>query len=95
MGNNSQAEIKSIVARIEKLEEDKSAIAADIKEIYVEAKSNGFDVAALRAVIRARREDTPKREAREAIIETYLAALGDLASTPLGRAAIERIEVVQ
>ncbi|WP_111388764.1 DUF2312 domain-containing protein, partial [Rhodoplanes serenus] len=74
----------------ERLEEEKKALADDIKDVFAEAKGNGYDVKALRAVIRLRKQDKDERAEHEAIVETYMHALGMLADTPLGRAAIER-----
>lgn len=92
VGHNSVAkdQLKSIVERIERLEEEKATIATDIREVYAEAKSNGFDVKALRNVIRIRKEDQAKRAELQALVDTYMHALGMLAETPLGQAAIAR-----
>lgn len=68
--------IRSVVERIEKLEEEKKAISDDIKDVYTEAKGNGLDVKALRAVVRLRRQDADERAEQEAILETYLHAMG-------------------
>lgn len=68
--------LKAFVERIERLEEEKKTLADDIKDIYGEAKSMGFDVKALRAIIRMRKEDGDERKEHEAILETYLLALG-------------------
>lgn len=68
--------IRSVVERIEKLEEEKKAISDDIKDVYTEAKGNGLDVKALRAVVRLRRQDADERAEQEAVLEVYLAALG-------------------
>ena len=78
IGHNSIAkdQLKSIIERVERLEEDKAAIASDIKDVYAEAKGNGYDVKALRAIVRYRKEDAQDRAEREAIFETYLNALG-------------------
>lgn len=73
-GHNGQ--LKSIVERIERLEEEKKTIAGDIKDVYAESKSGGFDVKALRTIIRLRKESPDDRAAREAILETYMHALG-------------------
>lgn len=70
--------LKAFVERIEKLEEEKKALADDIKDVYGEAKSMGFDVKALRTIIRMRKEDTDERKEHEAILETYMLALGML-----------------
>jgi len=83
-------QLKAFVERVERLEEEKKAIADDIRDVYAEAKGNGFDVKALRAIIRMRKEDAEKRREHEAIVETYMHALGMLADTPLGKAAVER-----
>ena len=90
IGNNSSAQLKSIIERIENLNSQIDDLKTDVKEIFAEAKSNGYDSAALRAVIKYRKEDADKREAREALLETYLQALGMLSDLPLGRAAVER-----
>lgn len=71
-------QLRAIVARIERLEEEKKALMADIKEVYDEAKGNGFDVKVLRQVIRIRKQDRQERMEMEAVLETYLGALGDL-----------------
>lgn len=83
-------QIKSIVERIERLEEERKAIGDDIKDIYAEAKGNGYDVKALRTIIRMRKQDAAARTEQEAILETYMHALGMLADTPLGEAALRR-----
>lgn len=69
-------QLKAFVERIERLEEEKKAIADDIRDVYAEAKGNGFDVKALRAVIRLRKQDKDERAEQEAILDTYLHALG-------------------
>lgn len=90
IGGNSKEQLKAIVERIERLESDKAEIASDIKDVYAEAKGNGFDVPALRAIIKMRAEDANKRAERETILETYMHALGMLADLPLGKAAMDR-----
>ena len=69
-------QLKAFVERVERLEEEKKAIADDIRDVYAEAKGNGFDVKALRAVIRLRKQDKDERAEQEAILDTYLHALG-------------------
>jgi len=86
--NNNQ--IKTIVERIEKMEEEKLAITTDISEIYKEAKSNGFDVKTLRKIVALRKKDADKLAEEEAIMDVYMAALGMLADTPLGQASMDR-----
>jgi uncharacterized protein (UPF0335 family) len=75
-GGIHAAQLKSVVERIERLEEEKKTIADDIKEVYAEAKANGFDTKTLRTVIRLRKEDTNERAEREALLGVYLHALG-------------------
>jgi uncharacterized protein (UPF0335 family) len=71
-------QLKAFVERVEKLEEEKKAISDDIRDVYAEAKGNGFDVKALRVVVRLRKQDIDERKEQEAILETYLHALGML-----------------
>jgi len=92
IGSNSDGQLKAIVERIERLEEEKRTIATDIKEVYAEAKANGFDTKILRKVIGLRRKEAAERAEEEALIATYMAALGMLADTPLGRAAMRSQE---
>ena len=69
-------QLKAIIERVERLEEEKKAIADDIRDVYAEAKGNGFDTKALRTVVRLRKQDKEEREEQEAILDTYLQALG-------------------
>jgi uncharacterized protein (UPF0335 family) len=71
-------QLKAFVERIERLEEDKKAIADDIKDVYAEAKANGYDVKVLRKVVSLRKQDKAEREEQEAILDLYLQALGML-----------------
>jgi uncharacterized protein (UPF0335 family) len=71
-------QLKSVIERIEHLEEEKKQLSEDIKDVYAEAKANGFDVPALRTIIRLRKQDADDRKEHEAILDTYLAALGML-----------------
>jgi uncharacterized protein (UPF0335 family) len=71
-------QLRSIVARIERLEEEKAALAADIREVYAEAKGNGFDVKALRKLIGIRKIEQSERQEQEAILDLYMHALGML-----------------
>lgn len=89
-GSNINAQLRGIVERIEKLEDDKAAIAADIKEIYAEAKANGFDTKILRKVIALRKKEAAERAEEEAMLEVYMNALGMIADLPLGQAALKR-----
>ena len=88
---NANNQLKSIVERIERLESDKADITADIRDVYAEAASNGYDKKALRTIIRMRKQDANERAELETIIETYMAALGMLVGTPLGDAAMASI----
>ncbi len=71
-------QLRSIIERIERLEEEKKAISDDIRDVYAEAKGNGFDVKALRSIIRLRKQDADERQEHETILETYMHALGML-----------------
>lgn len=71
-------QLRSIIERVEKLEEEKAAITADIRDVLAEAKGNGFDTKAIRAVIKMRKLDAQEREEQETILDTYLHALGML-----------------
>lgn len=68
--------IRSVVERVEKLEEEKKAISDDIKDVYTEAKGNGLDVKALRTIVRMRKQDADERANQEAVLEIYMQALG-------------------
>ena len=69
-------QLRSIVERIERLEEEKKTIADDIKDVYAEAKGVGFDTKAVRTIIRLRKKDQAERQEEEAILDLYKAALG-------------------
>lgn len=73
---SAQDALKAIVARIERLEQEKAETAEHIKEVYAEAKGNGFDTKILRKVIRLRKQDRATRQEEEAIMDLYLHALG-------------------
>nr|WP_321359939.1 DUF2312 domain-containing protein [uncultured Hyphomonas sp.] len=73
----SREKLRQTVAKIERLEEEKKEVAEQIKEIYAEAKSFGFDTKALRQVVRLRKIDKADREEQEMMLETYLLALGE------------------
>ena len=77
IGHNQSAEhLAQYIDRIERLEEDKKAVASDIKDLYAEAKGNGFDAKAMRKIISLRKKPSAERQEEEAILETYMAALG-------------------
>jgi uncharacterized protein (UPF0335 family) len=71
-------QLKSIIERIERLEEEKKTTSEDIRDVYAEAKGNGYDVKALRTVVRMRKQDANERAEQETILETYMQALGML-----------------
>jgi uncharacterized protein (UPF0335 family) len=71
-------QLKAIIERIERLEEEKKTISDDIRDVYAEAKGNGFEVKALRTIVRMRKQDADERREHETILETYLQALGML-----------------
>jgi uncharacterized protein (UPF0335 family) len=71
-------QLKSIIERIERLEEEKKTISDDIRDVYAESKGNGFDVKALRQIVRLRKQDPNERQEQETILETYMQALGML-----------------
>lgn len=69
-------QLRQIVERIERLEEEKQAIADDVKDVYAEAKANGFDTKVLRQIVRMRKQDPNERTEQEAILDLYMQALG-------------------
>ena len=77
IGTAAREQLKQFVARIERLEEEKASLMADIKEVYAEAKSFGYDTKVLRKVISLRKQDRHEREEQEALLELYLGAVGE------------------
>jgi uncharacterized protein (UPF0335 family) len=77
-GGIAADQLKAYIERIERLEEEKKSFADDIRDVYAEAKGNGFDVKALRTIIRLRKQDVNERKEAEAIVDTYMHALGML-----------------
>ena len=69
-------QLRAFIERIERLEEEKAATSADIKDVFAEAKGTGFDVKALRSILRLRKKDHDERQEEEAILELYMQALG-------------------
>ena len=82
-------QLQSVIERIERMEVEKAAVAEDIKQIYLEAKGNGFDTKIIRKVIAMRKKSAEEREAERAMIEVYL---GQLSDTPLGRFVLQSRE---
>ena len=78
LNSTAQTQLKTILERIERLEEDKAAVMADLKEVYAEAKGNGFDVKIIRKVVRIRKMDRAKRQEEDALIDLYLSAVGEI-----------------
>ena len=78
VGGVAVDQLKSIIGRVEKLEEEKNAISADIREVFAEAKGNGFDTKAIRTIVKLRKMDASEREEQETILDTYRRALGML-----------------
>lgn len=83
IGHNSEPatkfakdQLKSIIERIERLEEERKTISDDVRDVYAEAKGNGYDVKALRTIVRMRKQDANERAEAETILETYMQALG-------------------
>jgi uncharacterized protein (UPF0335 family) len=72
----AQGKLRALVERIERLEEEKAALGADIREVYSEAKGQGFDTKIMRQVVRIRKLDTADRQEQEAVLDLYLTALG-------------------
>jgi uncharacterized protein (UPF0335 family) len=87
MTNN---QLQQLIQRIERLEDEKASLGLDIKEVYAEAKSMGFDPKIIRKVVSIRAKDSAKVAEEQALLDTYMNALGMLVDTPLGQAAIER-----
>lgn len=79
-GGIAAAQLKSIIERIERLEEEKKALADDIRDVYAEAKANGYDTKTLRQVVKIRKLDRAEREEQEALLDVYLHALGMIAA---------------
>lgn len=69
-------QLRALIERIERLEEEKKTIADDIKDVYAEAKGNGFDTKAIRTIVRLRKKDQAEREEEETVLDLYKAALG-------------------
>lgn len=91
-GPRASEELLLFIERIERLEEDKKGIADDIKDVKSEAKSRGFDVPTINAIIKLRKKSPEQRREEEALLDTYKAALGMLDGTPLGKWAVERLK---
>jgi uncharacterized protein (UPF0335 family) len=88
---NIDKRLYSFISRIENLEEEKKALTEDIKEVYAEAKSSGYDAKIMRKIIAERKKDEADRQEEALLLETYRNALGMLADTPLGQASLNKV----
>jgi uncharacterized protein (UPF0335 family) len=79
-------QLQSVIERVERMEAEKAAVAEDIKQIYLEAKGNGFDTKIIRKIVALRKRTVEEREAERAMIELYL---GQLSDTPLGQYVLQ------
>ncbi len=75
-GGIAAQRLRSFIERVERLEEEKAALAADIREVYAEAKGDGFDVKTMRQIVRLRKLDSADRDEQEALLDLYKSALG-------------------
>ena len=76
VGGVAVDQLRSIVERVERLEEEKAGLAADVRDVFAEAKGNGFDVPAIRKILKLRKQDAAEREEAATVLDTYLRALG-------------------
>lgn len=90
-GQIDGSRLESFIQRIERLEEEKKNLADDIKEVYSEAKSTGYDVKTIKQIIKIRSKDPADLEEENTMLEIYAKALGMLLDTPLGQAAIKNV----
>lgn len=92
IGHNSSAvardQLRSVVERIERLEEEKKAIADDIRDVYAEGKANGFDTKVLRQVVALRKKEPAERDEMFALVDLYMSALGMTGSDALEAAGV-------
>ena len=75
-GGVAGAQLRAFIERVERLEEEKKTISDDIKEVFAEAKANGFDTKVMRQIVRIRKQDTAERQEQEALLDLYMHALG-------------------
>src|SRR5580693_2334263 len=92
VGGLAVDQLKSIIGRVEKLEEEKAGISADIRDVFAEAKGNGFDTKAIRTIIKMRKMDASEREEQETVLDTYLHALGMIADSERSEAEEDEFE---
>jgi uncharacterized protein (UPF0335 family) len=77
LNSTAKSQLLTIIERIDRLEQDKEAVTGDLKEVYAEAKGNGFDTKIIRKVIRIRKQDRAKRQEEAALVDLYMSAIGD------------------
>lgn len=77
MGGIAAEALRQFIERIERLDEEKAALTADIKDVYAQAKGQGFETKAVRQIVRLRKKDRQEREEEQAILDLYLAAIGE------------------
>jgi len=82
MQDNAKDRLRAFIERIERLEEEKAALMADIREVFAEAKSAGYDTKAMRAILKMRKQDDHERMEQEALLATYMHALGMINNIP-------------
>lgn len=90
-GTIASDQLRLFIERIERLSEEAKGISDDIRDVYQEAKSNGYDVKTMREIVRLRKMEKHERDEREALLDTYKAALGMLANSPLGDWAMKEM----
>ena len=78
LNQTAQSQLKSVIERIERLEQEKAEIAEQISEVFAEAKGNGFDVKIIRKVVAIRKQDRARRQEEEAVLDLYLSAIGEI-----------------
>lgn len=76
VGGVAGDQLRSYIERVERLEEERATIAADVKEVYAEAKSSGFDTKIMKQIVRLRKQDKAERDEMQSLIELYKSALG-------------------
>ncbi|MEQ8823291.1 MAG: DUF2312 domain-containing protein [Filomicrobium sp.] len=92
---STQAQLRQFIEQIERLEEEKKAIASDIKDKFAEAKSIGFDVKAMRKILQLRKKSAVERQEEEGILEVYMHALGMLNEMPVETSVDEFIQAAE
>jgi uncharacterized protein (UPF0335 family) len=90
----TQNQLRQLIEQIERLEEEKKALSGDIRDKYLEAKAVGFDVKAMRQIVRLRKKSQPERDEEQSILEVYMHALGMLVAEP-GNAAPEMLDAAE